>query len=94
MVTYKAAFIFDEEGVHAEVVGFPGANTCGKDIAEARRMVGLAVVDMAETLILLGRPLPKPDPALSNPEADLEEPLHLLLLGSTDVMTLPRELIH
>lgn len=94
MITYKAAFIFEKNGVHAEVVDFPGANTCGKDLDEARRMIGLALVDMAETLIILGRPIPQPDPSLSNPEADLEEPVHLILLGSTDVVTLPRELVH
>ena len=94
MITYKAMFKFDDGQVHAHILDFPGANTCGKDLDEARRMVGVALVDMAETLILLGRPLPTPDPSLSDPDSDLEEPVHLVLLGSSQVVSLPAELVH
>jgi len=38
-----------------------------------------ALVDMAETNLLNGEPLPKPDPTRTDPEADLEEPVHLIL---------------
>jgi hypothetical protein len=37
-----------------------------------------ALVDMAETALLRGESLPKPDPQCSDPEADIEEPIHLL----------------
>jgi hypothetical protein len=32
-------------------------------------------VDMAETLLLAGEPFPPPDPACTDPESDLEEPI-------------------
>ena len=93
MITYKAMFIFDEDGVHAEVLDFPGAISCGKDLDEARRMVASALEDMAETYVLMGRPLPLPDPSISDPEADLVEPVHLLLTGASRVVTLPADLV-
>lgn len=37
---------------------------------------------MAETHLLHGEPLPLPDPARTDPEADLEEPVHLLLTAA------------
>jgi len=92
MITYKAMFIFDPDGVHAQVLDFPGATSCGKDLEEARRMVASALEDMAETYILMGRPLPLPNPSISDPEAELEEPIHLLLTGTSRVVTLPAEL--
>jgi hypothetical protein len=42
-------------------------------------MLGLALIDVAETLIGLGQALPRPDPAVSDPEMDLEEPIFLHL---------------
>ena len=79
MLTYKAMYKFLDEGVHAEVLDFPGAITFGKDLEDARRMLASALVDMAETNLLMGEALPRPDPNCTNPEADLEEPIHLLL---------------
>jgi hypothetical protein len=34
---------------------------------------------MAETNLLRGEPLPVPDPTRTDPTADLEEPIHLVL---------------
>ena len=48
MLTYKAAYQFIEGGVHAHVLDFPGAITCGSDLAEARRLLASALLDMAE----------------------------------------------
>jgi len=79
MITYKAAFHFVDGWVHAEVLDFPGVFTCGQTLDEARRMLASALVDMAETAVMLGQPLPRPDPTLDDPEADLDEPIHLLL---------------
>jgi predicted RNase H-like HicB family nuclease len=76
MLTYKAMFKFVEGGVHAEVMDFPGVFTCGKDLEEARRLLGSALVGMAETNLLHGEPLPQPDPLVANPDADLDEPIH------------------
>ena len=70
MLTYKAMCKLLDEGVHAEVLDFPGVITCGKDIEEA------ALVDMAGTNLLHGELLPQPDPTCTDPEADLEEPIY------------------
>jgi predicted RNase H-like HicB family nuclease len=90
MLTYKAMYKFLDDGVHAEVLDFPGAISCGRDLEEARRMLASALVDMADTNLLLGEPLPRPDPVCSSEEADLEEPIHLLLIASTRVAVVPQ----
>lgn len=85
MLTYKAVYIVDPDGVHAEVLDFPGAISCGRDLVEARRQLAGALVDMAETYLLDGEPLPLPNPEATNPEADVEEPIHLLLTASANI---------
>jgi predicted RNase H-like HicB family nuclease len=90
MLTYKAVHKFLEGGVHTEVLHFPGAITCGEDLAEMRRLLATALVDMTETLLLAGEPLPPPDPASTNPESDLEEPIHLLLAAASRVKLVPQ----
>ncbi len=91
MLTYKAVYKFlDNEGVHAEVLDFPGTITCGKTIQEARRLLASALVDMAETTLVRGEPLPQPDPSCTDPEADLEEPIHLLLTAASHVSVEPQ----
>ena len=90
MLTYKAMYKFLDEGVHAEVLDFPGAITFGADLEEARRMLARALVDMAETNLLLGEPLPQPDPACTDADADLEEPIYLLLTATTRIVVTPQ----
>ncbi len=85
MLTYKAMYKFLEGAVHGEVLDFPGAITAGKDLDEARVLLRSALVDMAETHILHGEPLPIPDPKISEPDADLEEPIHLLLTAAQSI---------
>jgi predicted RNase H-like HicB family nuclease len=85
MLSYKAMYKFLDEGVHAEVLDFPGAISFGKDLDEARRMLSSALVDMAETNLALGEPLPQPNPSVTDPESDIEEPIHLLLSAATHV---------
>jgi predicted RNase H-like HicB family nuclease len=82
MLTYKAMYKFLDEGVHAEVLDFPGAITCGATLEEARWLLGSALVDMAETSLFAGEALPLPDPNCPDPDADLEEPIHLLFTAS------------
>ena len=93
MVTYKAKFKFADGGIHAEVLDFPGVITCGETLDEARRLLRSALVDMAETNLGLGDPLPIPDPSRSDPDADLEEPIHLLITATSHVCVTPQEVL-
>jgi predicted RNase H-like HicB family nuclease len=90
MLTYRAMFKSVQGGIHAEVLDFPGVITFGADWEEARRQLAGALVDMAETHVLLGEPLPRPDPTCTDAEADLEEPIHLLLTAASRVMLVPQ----
>jgi len=69
-----------DNGVHAEVLDFPGVISCGANLEEARRMLASALVDMAETNLMQGESLPMPNPMLTDPDADLEEPIHYFVL--------------
>jgi len=90
MLTYKAMYKFLDQGVHAEVLDFPGTITSGANLEEARRSLANALVDMAETNLLRGEPLPQPDPSCTDPEADLEEPIHLLLSAASRICVVPQ----
>ena len=89
MITYKALYKTVEGGVHAEVLDFPGVITAGSTLSEARRLLASALADMAETNLLLGETLPTPDSSVTDPDADLEEPIHLLLTASSEVTLVP-----
>jgi predicted RNase H-like HicB family nuclease len=91
MLTYKAMYKYLDDGVHAEVMDFPGVISFGGDLEDARRMLGSALVDMAETSLLNGEPLPRPEPTSSDPEADLEEPIRLLLSAASRVALVPHQ---
>ena len=82
MLTYKAMYRFVNGGVHAEALDFPGVITCADNLPEARRLLAEALVDMAETCLLLGDPLPRPDARCTDPDADIEEPIYLLLTAA------------
>ncbi len=73
MLTYKAMYKFVEGGVHAEVLDFPGVITCAENLPEAKRLLASALVDMAETCLLLGESLPIPNPSCTFPDANFEE---------------------
>jgi predicted RNase H-like HicB family nuclease len=83
MLTYKAMYKFLNEGVHAEVLDFPGTITFGKDLREARRLLASALTDMAETYLLHSEPLPRLNASCSDEEVDLDEPIHLLLTATS-----------
>ena len=89
MLTYKAMYKYLDEGVHGEVLDFPGVITWGADLEQARRLLESALVDMAETSLLHGEPLPQPNPDLTDPDADIEEPFHLLLTAADHVAVVP-----
>ena len=85
MIQYKAGYKFVNGGVHAQVVDFPAVLSCGADLDDTRRMLGMALIDVAETLLEIGEALPMPEPAASDPDMDLEEPIYLHLSVSTEV---------
>ena len=94
MLTYKAMYKFIDEGVHGEVLDFPGTISFGNNLQEARRLLASALVDIAETNLMQGESLPKPNPLCSNSEADLEEPIHLLLTATNLVHVIPKEVVN
>lgn len=89
MLTYTASYKVLGDGVHGEVLDFPGVITCGKDITQARKLLAGALVDMAETNLALGEPLPAPNEGVAEPEADIVEPIHLILNASSGVREVP-----
>jgi predicted RNase H-like HicB family nuclease len=91
MIAYRAMFKFLDDGVHAEVLDFPGVITSGRDVDEARRLLRSALSDMAETSLQLGEALPRPNPAATDPESDLEEPIYLLIQAATHVVEVPQD---
>lgn len=91
MLTYKAMYKYLDEDIHAEVLDFPGVITFGKNLQEARRMLASALVDMAETSLLQGESLPRPDPTCSDPDADIEEPIYLLLTAASRIALVPQD---
>ncbi|MBY0231015.1 MAG: hypothetical protein K2W96_17150 [Gemmataceae bacterium] len=89
MVQYKAGYKFVDGGVHAQVLDFPEAISCGSDLDDARRMLASALLDVAETRLELGEPLLRPDPSATDPEMDVEEPIYLHLSASSAVSVEP-----
>ena len=90
MLTYKAMYKYLDQSVHAEVLDFPGVISVGKDLDDARKMLASALVDMAETNLMYGESLPRPDPTLHDGEADIEEPIHLVLSAASRVTITPQ----
>jgi len=79
-----------DDGVHGEVLDFPGVITYGPNLAETRRLLASALADMAETNLLHGESLPRPNPNSTDPDADLEEPIYLLLTAANQVTLVPQ----
>lgn len=93
MVQYKAGFKFVEGEVHAQVLEFPAAITCADSLQEARQLLALALVDVAEAALESGQPLPVPQPLQTNDSMDLEEPIYLHLSVSSKVNESPARII-
>ena len=87
MLTYKAMYKYLDEGIHAEVLDFPGVITWGTNLEEARRLLASALTDMAETNLLLGESLPPPDTTVTALDADLEERISLYLRAAIQLGT-------
>lgn len=93
MVTYKAMYKFLEDGwVHGEVLDFPGVITCDADLQRTRIALASALAEMAEIVASEGEPLPQPNPSLTHEDADLEEPIYLLIQAANQVTTIAEPL--
>lgn len=89
MIAYKAGYKYVDGGIHAQVLDFPEVINCADVIEEARRLLSLALLDMAETRIGLGQSLPAPDAQATDAEMDVEEPIYLHMSVSTEVTETP-----
>jgi hypothetical protein len=89
MITYKAMYKFLNEGVHGEVLDFPGTISWAENLESVRRSLASALIDMAETSLINGESLPTPNPQLTDPEADLEEPIYLILTAASRIQIVP-----
>ena len=80
MLEYHAAYYrdaADDTWISVEVLDFPGVVTQGRTLDKARRMLRDALGMMADYFLETGKPLPRPDPRVSDPEAFLIEPVYL-----------------
>lgn len=89
MLQYKAGYKFVGGGVHAQVLDFPAAITCADSLEEARRLLAIALVDVAEAAMESGCALPVPNKLACDPEMDVEEPIYLHLHVSSEVQEVP-----
>src|SRR5438477_12047342 len=85
MIRYKAGYKYVATGIHAQVLDFPAAITCAADLDAARRLLAVALADVAEAAIEAGEPLPPPVPSASDPEVDIEDPIYLPRVASSEV---------
>lgn len=93
MLRYKAGYKYVEGGVHAQVLDFPAAITCGSDLDDARRQLLGALVDIAESYVAEGMLLPKSNELATDPEMDIEEPIYLHLSASTEFAEEPAGMV-
>jgi predicted RNase H-like HicB family nuclease len=80
MLEYHAAFYKypEDDGWYVvSVLDFPGVNTQGRTLREARFMVKDALKLMAECYLDEGKKLPMPNPTTSDPEASAVEKIRL-----------------
>jgi predicted RNase H-like HicB family nuclease len=79
MLTYTSSYKTIDGVLIGTVLDFPGTVAYGTSLDEARQNLATALRDMAETSLLKGEPLPVADPAVTDADAELEEPIHLML---------------
>jgi predicted RNase H-like HicB family nuclease len=74
MLEYHAAYYMGDNGwIVALMLDFPGANSQGRTLRSARRMIRDALRLMAETHIEMGEPLPTPNPKAKDKKAIFAE---------------------
>lgn len=88
MLTYKAMYKILDEGVHGEVLDFPGTITFAETLENARQSLSAALVDMAETNLKNGKSLPQPNPKIIDAKSDLEEPIYLLVNATSHIQVI------
>ncbi len=93
MLVYKAMYKYLDQGVHAEVLDFPGVITWSETLDEARQLLASALVDMAEIHWARCEALPQPDPSSTDFESDLEEPIYLLMQAGSRVDVVPQHAV-
>ena len=91
MLTYHVAYYQDVDGITVEALDFPGVISCGSDFDQARMMIQSALVEMAEYLLDNGKPLPIPNPSITDENADFAEPMHLLLTAAPQYEIVARQ---
>jgi predicted RNase H-like HicB family nuclease len=82
MLEYHAAYYRnpEDDGWYAvSVLDFPGVNTQGRTLREARTMVKDAIQLMVESYLIEGRKLPKPNPNATDASARRIEKVPLQL---------------
>ena len=79
MLIYHSSYKWTEGVFLGEVLDFPGTVSCGATLDEARANLASALQDMAETNLLKGEALPLPNANRTDADADVEEPIYLLL---------------
>jgi len=89
MLTYKAMYKYLEEGIHGEVLDFPGTISFGENLEQTRYLLSSALEDMAETCILMGEGLPLPNPQITSSESDIEEHIYLIFSATSRVQVIP-----
>jgi hypothetical protein len=77
MLQYKAGYKYVTGGVHAQVLDFPAAITCAPTLPKARILLGIALLDVALAAMESGGAIPAANPAASDREMDIEEPISL-----------------
>jgi predicted RNase H-like HicB family nuclease len=87
VLTYKSSYRWTDSIVIGEVLDFPGTIAYGNTIEEARVNLASALRDMAETNWLHGEPLPIPDQSKTSADADIEEPIYLVLQAGQQLVT-------
>lgn len=91
MLTYKAGYKTYEDVVLARVLDFPGVVTEGYGLEDAHMMLADCLMLMADTYLMEGDQLPRPNPDAvdSEMEMDIIEPIYLYLNVTRNINDVP-----
>jgi predicted RNase H-like HicB family nuclease len=80
MLKNHAAYYREDSGwLFVTLLDFPGVNSQGRNLREARAMIKDALAFMAETYLDQGRSLPTPDRKAHDEDAEFEEEIALVV---------------